>query len=176
MAKKIIKHRLFTWFENVPSSIDPNEESRVERIATLGQEVDITDDASLKRGEELGSFYTDEEAKAIREGTYQGVDADALGRAREGQFSAPTSNEEVDDVSGSVSGSLDVKSASSEEIGEFIKENKLNVEQTKRLVPDDADVDLLEKLYDAESYASDNDPRKGVADYLDAKLAAASQS
>ena len=65
MAEKIIKVRLFTWFEETDSPVHPGETVLTERIATMGQEVDITNEAYVKRGEDLDAFYTDEEAEEI---------------------------------------------------------------------------------------------------------------
>jgi hypothetical protein len=48
----------------------------------------------------------------------------------------------------------------------------LNVDQTLALLPEDASEDQINTLYDAENYASENDPRKGVTDRLEARLAA----
>jgi hypothetical protein len=166
MAMKIIKHRLFTWFEEVESTVHLGQTGLVERIAHLGEEVDITNPTYVARGEELGSFYTDAEAKEIKAGTYNGPDAEAVYRARESGFAQP-----VEPVEGEGAG-LDFKDASSEEVAEYIKENKLSVPNTLALLPADADEDDINTLYDAEGIASENDPRKGVTDALDAKLAA----
>lgn len=172
--EKTIKHRLYTWFETVPDANDPSGETNVrqERIAHLGQTIDITDEVSLRRGEELGAFFSDEEAAAIANGTYQGSVADAVYRARSGVRAAQVGEQEQLPAGEGI----DVHEASSEELGDYIKENRLNVQATKDLIPDNADVDLLEKFYDAEGLATDNEPRKGVSDYIDARLAAASQS
>ena len=42
MTEKIIKHRLFTWFEEMDSPTEPGQLR--ERVNTLGQKVDITRD------------------------------------------------------------------------------------------------------------------------------------
>lgn len=163
MAVKIIKHRLFSWFEEVDSPVHSDEKVLTERIAHLGQEVDITNPAFVKRGEELGSFYTDAEAKQIREGTYRGEDADILYRHRSGQLAAPQA--------AAIEGEgPQVDSLSTEELGDYIYENKLNVDQTVALAGDS--LESIEKVLDAENLASDNEPRKGVTDRLEAKMKA----
>lgn len=163
MAVKIIKHRLFSWFEEVDSPVHSDERVLTERIAHLGQEIDITNPAFVKRGEELGSFYTDAEAKQIREGTYRGEDADVLYRHRSGQLAAP----QVESVEGE---GPQVDNLSTEELGDYIFENKLNVDQTVALAGDT--LESIEKVLDAENLVSDNEPRKGVTDRLEAKMKA----
>lgn len=163
MAIKIIKHRLFSWFEEVDSPVHSDERVLTERIAHLGQEVDITNPAFVKRGEELGSFYTDAEAKQIREGTYRGEDADVLYRHRSGQVAAP----QVESVEGE---GPQVENLTVEELAEYIKENKLNVDATVALAGDS--LESIEKVLDAEDIATDNDARRGVVDRLEAKMKA----
>lgn len=166
--EKTIKVLLFTWFENVDNHVNPEGPPlRVERLSWLGQTVDINDDASLQRGEEYDAFFTDDEAAAIEAGTFKGPQAEAVYRRRTG-----TRPSQVDEQRQLPAGGLDFGSASAEDIGEYIKENRLTVSETNDLLPDDADTEAIEKLYDAESYASDNSPRKGVQDYVDARLAA----
>lgn len=159
MAVKIIKHRLFTWFENVDSPVH-GEEVLTERINHHGEEVDITNPAYIKRGEELGSFYTDEEADQIRKGTYNGFDAEALYQARR-QERTPSAIQPVDGEHGGVEG-MDAA-----ELGAYIKENSLTVSDTLALVPENADEETLQKFIDAENIATDNDPRKSVIEPLE---------
>ena len=174
MAEKIIKARLFTWFEETDSPIQPGQTVLTERIAMHGQKVDITNDAFVKRGEELGAFYTDEEARQIEDGTYRGFDHVALSNARAGIV--PTSN--IEPIEGEGPG--DISSLTTDEVAELISEGNggrgLTVSQTLALLPPTPDVDTINKLYDAETQASGNEPRKGVTDSLDAKLAAASEA
>jgi hypothetical protein len=171
--KKIIKHRLFTWFERTANPVDPSGgEVLTERIARMGEEADITNPDYVKRGEELDAFYTDKEAEAIRKGTYNGSDAEALyfhRNAMAGQ-SAPAQRviQPMDDEG------VDVAALDAEQLAEYIKENRLNVDQTVALAGDD--VDSIEKVLDAENLATENEPRKGVTDRLEAKLSATTQS
>jgi len=171
--KKIIKVRLYTWFEDVDSHVAPGEMSRVERINHFGDDVDITDDTSLKRGEDLDAFFTDAEAKDIRKGKYpEGYEA-LLAQARgEALPSQPTGAAEVEGE-GPQTGDL-----SSTELGDYIVENKLNVDDTVALATE-GDTGSIERVYDAEEHAArtkDGEPRKGVTDRLDAMLAAANDA
>jgi len=168
MAQKIIKHRLFTWFEVTPNPVDPSgPDVLTERINIAGDDVDITNEDYVKRGEDLDAFYTDEEADAIRAGTYAGSDSDQVYYLRAGGQTAPhnlpvTQNELAagDDMS-------------AEDLADYIRNNKLNVDQTVALAGNDTE--SIEKVIDAENLATDNDPRKGVVDRLEAKLTAATQ-
>lgn len=160
---KIIKFRLFTWFEEVDSPVMPGQTVLAERIAHLGEKIDITNPAYVTRGEELGAFYTDEEAAAIEDGTYRGFDSDAVFRARAGIN--PVSP--IEPVEGE---GINVDSLSDEEIAEYIRENNLNVDETVALAGNT--VESIEKILDAEKIYTDNDPRVGVEKGLDKKLAA----
>ena len=162
MAVKIIKHRLFTWFQEVDSPVH-GEVVLMERIAHLGEEVDITNPAYVARGEELDSFYTDEEADQIRAGTYAGPDAVALYSARRQESAVPV----IQPADGEHGG---VEQMDAVELGAYISDNKLTVPETLALVPEDADEETLQKFLDAENIASGNDPRTGVVDPLEKRL------
>lgn len=171
MAKKIIKHRLFTWFEESDSPIGPGHEPvYTERISHFGDEVDLPDEY-VKRGEDLDAFFSDKEAKAIRDGNYNGPHAALLeqfaGRAQKPQgVILPADGE-----------GPQTDSMSSEELGEYIHENKLTVDDTVALAHD-GDTESIEKVWDAEEHAAklnDADARKGVTDKLDKMLQAAAQ-
>lgn len=161
MAEKIIKARLFTWFEEVDSPVQPGTKVLAERIAHFGQKIDVTNDAYVERGEQYDAFYTDEEAKAIEDGTYQGFDRDRLFAARAGlRPTAPV--EAIDDEHG------DVASMDAAQLGEYIREHRLTVDKTVALAGDDEA--SINKVIDAENIATENEPRKGVLDRLEAKL------
>jgi hypothetical protein len=173
MAKKIIKVRLFTHFEDVDSHVEPGATARVERISHYGDEVDITDKASLARGEEFDAFFSDEEAKGIRKGEYPAGHEGLLAQARGDQLPAATTGPADVADEGPQTGEL-----SSTELGAYIVENKLNVDQTVALA-NESDVDDINRVLDAEDHAArlrGNDPRAGVVDRLEAKLTAASSS
>lgn len=178
MAKKIqknqriIKVRLFTWFRNQESPAVPGEQVRMEMISHMGDDVVIDDEASLARGEELGAFYSDEEADQIRNGTYSGSDAAILEHVS-GNKQLPAGNAEVTDLEGE---GPQTETLSSEELGEYINENKLNVDKTVSLATE-GNADSINKVLDAEDHAArlrGNDPRNGVVDRLEAMLTAAS--
>jgi hypothetical protein len=172
MAKRIIKHRLFTWFEESDSPVMPGGEPVfTERISHFGDDVDLPP-AAIKRGEELDAFFSDKEAKAIRDGSYTGQHAALLdqfaGRAAKPQGTILPADGEGPQTEG----------MSAQELGEYINENKLNVDETVALATD-GDTDSIEKVYDAEEHAAQlrgNEPRAGVTDKLDKMLQAAAQS
>jgi len=171
MAQKIIKHRLFTWFKDVDSPMQPGTQVRMEMINHFGDDVDISDEASIARGEELDSFFSDAEAKQIRAGTFTGPQAKLLKQFASGQ--RPTGA--VEPLAGE---GPDVSGLSTEDLAAYINENKLNVDATVALA-DASNTESITKIYDAEQMAADargSDARKGVTDRLDVLLAAASQA
>jgi hypothetical protein len=170
MSEKIIKHRLFTWFEEVDSPVMPGTTVLAERIAHFGEKVDITNPAYIKRGEELDSFYTDKEAKEIEKGTYRGTESTLLYAARSGTLQAPTPL--IEPIEGE-HGGLD--SMSTEQLAEYMVDNKLTVDQTLALLPAEPTEDEINKLLDAENLASENEPRASVTKALEAKLNAATK-
>jgi hypothetical protein len=166
--EKIIKVRLFTWFEETPNLVHPGGDPVLtERIAHHGEKVDITNDVSLNRGEELGAFYTDEEAAQIEDGSYRGPDAGILFNRRAGIRPAAT----VENVDGE---GPQVQSLDSAQLADYIRENKLTVSQTVALADDSTEG--IEKVLDAENIATDNEPRKGVTDALETKLQVAAEA
>lgn len=165
MAKRIVKFRLITYFEEIPNQVMPNGENvLVERTASMGQEVDLRQ-ADEDRLDSLDALYTAEEAAAIEDGSYNGFDRDTLFAARGGIRPVPL-------VTAAEGEHGDFNSMDAVALGEYIKEQRLNVESTLALLPQDADEEQIQKLYDAENIALDNEPRKGVTDTLDARLTA----
>jgi hypothetical protein len=162
----MIKHLLVTWFRNEPSPVDPEQTIRLEKINRVGDVVDIDDESSYQRLEDLGSFFTDEEREKIEEGTYTGPGAAQVYAALGNTSANPTPL--IEDAEGE---GRQVDNLSSEELADYIKSNRLTVEETVALAGDDAD--SINKVLDAENIATDNDPRKGVETALEAKLAAA---
>ena len=174
MAKsneRTIKVRLFTWFENVESPAVPGEMVRAERISHMGDVVEINDEESLKRGEELDAFYSKEDAKAIAEGTYAGTDA-AILEVVSGKTQRPAAPAEATAIEGE---GPQTESLSVEELGAYIHAHKLNVSDTVALAQE-GNVDSIQKVWDAEDHAAQlrgNDSRTGVTEKLDAMLHAA---
>jgi len=170
MTQKIIKHRLFTWFEVTPNPVDPSgPDVLTERINIAGDDVDITNEDYVKRGEDLDAFYTDEEADEIRAGTYAGSDADQVYYLRNRGNTAPRAQGQIQPADGEAGNPGEM---SVDEMADYIKDHKLNVEQTVALAGDD--LESIEKVLDAENLATDNEPRRGVVDRLEAKMSAAS--
>lgn len=163
MATKIIKHLLFTHYVEVPSLTHKGETVLKERISSLGDKVDVRDE-DIQRGERLHAFYTNEEAAQIEKGTYKGADAEAVYAARQGvkprQLIEPAEGEH---------GPIEAMDAAT--LGEYIRENRLNVRQTVALIPEDADLETLQKFEDAENVATDNEPRQGVLNVVDKQRA-----
>jgi len=163
MSKVIIKHRLFTWFEETEDPAAPGGVAKRERIANLGDEIDLQDKVQLERGKRLGAFYTDAEAKAIKGGSYKGADAGLVLAAR-GQAPAPGASNKADGEHGGL------ESMDAPQLAEYIKEHKLKVDETVALAGDD--LESIQKVLDAENIATNNDARAGVVSKLEAKLEA----
>jgi hypothetical protein len=172
--EKMIKVALFTYgeVEDNPLYLDGEQGQPKtivrEGLGRLGEVVDVKREYDLERGERLGAFYSDDDRKAIESGTYTGIDAPALNVARLAKAQAAAQAELVEGEG--TEGAIDVATASSEEIAEHIKSNKLNVQQTVDLVGESPDVDTVNKVLDAEGIASENDPRTGVTDALEKRL------
>jgi pyruvate/2-oxoglutarate dehydrogenase complex dihydrolipoamide acyltransferase (E2) component len=164
----IVKDRLFTWFEEVESPAAPGQMVLGERLANMGEEVEVARmrDIDFQKGVRLGSFYSDEEADAIRLGTYRGSDYMVLSAARRGL--RPVNP--IQPVEGE--GALNVAEASTDELADYIKSNSLTPSAVIALAGDDPDT--IEKVLDAETLATGNDPREEVVNALEEKLANAS--
>jgi pyruvate/2-oxoglutarate dehydrogenase complex dihydrolipoamide acyltransferase (E2) component len=165
MTEVIIKHRLFTWFKEVDSPMQPGTTVLQEQIAHMGEEVDITNPAYVTRGQELGAFYTDEEAEKIRNGTYNGPDRMILANMRAGIKPVAL----IQPVDGE--GAVDLDALSVDELADHIRNNSLTPQQVIDLAGDDEE--SIEKVLDAETMATDNEPRDDVVEALEAKLTAA---
>lgn len=172
MTERIIKARLVTFWEENDSSVMPGQKVLTERIAHLGQKVDIPRDVDVKRLEDLGALYTEDEEKAIEAGTYDGFDAATLARARGGDFTGPAVVQPADGEHGG-----DVASMSAPDIAAIINPSKfgndgakLTIPETLSLVPENADSETVQKFIDAENIATDNEPRTGVVEALEKRL------
>lgn len=164
--KKIIAFRFFDWSDPDPDGRKDvaGNPVRLVRHASFGEEVEIPDD-QIARGEELGAFFSDEDAEAIRAGTYSGPVAHLL----PGQRRIPQAAE--GDVI--ALGDLDVANADAAEIAAYIQEHKLTVGDTVALAGDDKD--LAEKILDAEEIATQGSPRAGVEKGIEAVMSRANQ-
>lgn len=169
MAEKMIKVLLFTWFRNEPSAINPDEMARFEKLSRLGEVVDIDDELSLARGEELGAFFTDAEREAIEDETYTGEDALTVYQARGVTLPAESLIQPLAGGEGPL-----ISRLSTEQLADYIKENNLTAQQTIALSGEDTE--SIEKVLDAENIATDNDPRKSVVNALEKKLTAATSA
>jgi len=170
MAEKMIKHLLFTYGREVlnPHYVEGGDQPEYvvsEGLGHLGDVIDITRSYDLERGERLDAFYTDEERKQIEAGSYQGLDSPSVYQAR---LQKAQQAIQPADGEGAQAG---VSEMSTEDVAEHISENKLNVQETIALAGDDPDD--IEKVLDAESIATEGEPRAGVTKALEARLAAA---
>lgn len=179
MAEKMIKHLLFTYGKAVPNPLydeentpDQPENVIIEGLARMGEVVDVTRKYDLNRGEELDAFFTDEERRAIEEGTYNGPAADVVMSAR---ANTATGTPTVTAVPGATGGvvavgevAVDISAMPAEQVSELIQDQKLNVDDTIAMAGEDPD--LIEKVMDAEEMLP-NGGRKTVIDKLDKKLA-----
>lgn len=169
---RIVKFRLVTYFNEAPNQVHPKGDPvLVEKYASMGEEIDLRP-IDEKRLDDLGALYTADEAKAVRDGSYRGEDAALLFQSRQGIRPASTTGsiEPADGEHG------DFASMDSAQLAEYMVEHELNVKNTLALLPESATADDVNKLLDAEGIASEGEPRKGVAEPLDAKLAELSQS
>ena len=66
MGEKVVKAKLFSYHVEAPSPYAPGESVLVEKTALRGQKLDEGDlsEYDLKRGEDNGAFYSDEELEA----------------------------------------------------------------------------------------------------------------
>jgi pyruvate/2-oxoglutarate dehydrogenase complex dihydrolipoamide acyltransferase (E2) component len=168
MTKVIVKHRLFTWFEETDSAVQPGQTVMTERIAHMGDEIDIpNDNPYLARGRQpdIDAFYTDKEADQIRANKYRGPDADTLYRFRSNTPLPAVSRIEPLDDEGP-----QIDALSAEDLADYITENKLTGPQTIALAGET--LESVEKVLDAENIASDNSPRADVVQALEAKMTA----
>jgi len=175
MAEKMIRFLQFSYGKVVDNPLyheggDQPETLLKEETARVGEVHDITRPYDLARGEELGAFFSDDERKAIEDGSYRGPDAPALVQARRAAAEAVV--QPLADESGA---SADISDMSSEQVADLIVEQKLTVPQTVDLA-DASDVDSINKVLDAEDLASENEPRAGVTKALEARLAAAAEA
>lgn len=164
MAKRMIKHLMFTHFDKVEDPLLPGGYGLKERIARLGEEVEISDEY-IRRGEraDIDAFYTAAEAKAIKAGTYKGVDAAAVYAARSGQRPAPL----IEAIEGEHG---DVNQMDAPQLAAFMLENKLSIPKVLQLVPEDADGETLQKFVDAENIATSNSPRDTLIAALEKRI------
>lgn len=169
---RIVKFRLVTYFDEVENQVTPNGETvLVERLASMGDEVDFRP-ADEERLDSLGALYTEDEAKAIQEGSYRGTDAGVLATFR-GTASRPTGTVTAAEGEGNP-GDID-SYPDAVALGEHIRDTRPNVEGTLALLPDNPSEEQIQKLYDAENIATGDSPRSGVVDKLDRLLAEKSE-
>lgn len=175
--KRRIKFRLFHYYEERTTL---GQLTLVEKQAFFGEVVEIPREEDIARGEELGAFYTAEEEKQIKAGTYRGPDWETLAAgpmtpaftpeeeaARAGVGMEASEEGKTEEIAGN--GEFDAATASSEEVAEHIKANSLTVPETVALAG--GNPDLAEKIIEAENMASENDPRAGVVGAME-KLSA----
>lgn len=168
MAERIVKFRLITYFDEVDNQAMPGNKTLVERIANFGEKVDISREVDLAKLESLGALYTEEQTEQIEAGTYRGRDSALLAGARAGIRPASVIEDLEDE-------GPQVDELSAEELGAFIREQDLNVDQTLALVGDNPTADRVNKVIDAENIATDNQPRVTLLDPLEKLLAEVSQ-
>lgn len=152
MAEKTvkIKHGLFYYHEPVMRIVGGEEKSvLVERLAFHGEEVTLTRDADIERGNEVGAFFTDEELKQMEEA------------------SAPPSPDENPEET-----TRDPKELDDEDLvdwlmgtGEFDGHKKPTAAEVVDAIGDDAE--FGERVLDAEETASGGNPRKAVVEHVE---------
>lgn len=163
MAKRTVKFRLVTFFDQVANQVTPGgEDVLVERVASMGDEIELRK-VDEERLDSLGALYTKDEAKAIKDGTYNGPDAPVLAAFTGGAIPAAGTVQPADGEHG------DAASMDAPALAEYIREHRLNIKDTVALAGDDPE--SVQKVLDAENIATDNAPRQGVLDALEPRLA-----
>jgi hypothetical protein len=175
---KMIKHLMFTYGKEVDNPLyieggDQPQKVLQEGLGRLGEEVELTRDYDIQRGEELGAFFTDEQVEAIKDGSYRGPDAPQVVAARL-QAARQVQQEEEDEETQKALEEGDASGLSVEQLAEKIQSESLNVNDTIDLA-DESDVNSINKVLDAENMATNNEPRQGVVRGLEARLAKASE-
>jgi len=147
MAEKMIKFRLFHFY--VEEEGADGQTVLTERNASYGQTVDIPRDADVERGEELGAFYTDEEIEAIKDGSYEGEDAEQIAARLSGGAGFPgvPPFSDAEGYGGQMVGGYPVGGMSADELSDFIQENELDDEAIISL--SGGDPEQAEKVLDA---------------------------
>lgn len=172
--EKLIKFRLFHYYEDSPNAFDhQGNPVLVERMASFGQVVDIPREEDIKRGENLGAFFTDEELQAFKDGelrgpTYESLRSNAVAQLTLGDGAGVSGSDEVNE--GQLPSAEEVAGMDSEEVAEIIQGSRtdgkaLTVDQTVKLAGKDPDA--AEVVLDAEGIASEGDPRAGVEKALE---------
>jgi hypothetical protein len=148
---RVVKHLLFPYFVIGEHPMIPGQEIYEEKTARRGEEVPVSDlrKMDLEKGERLGSFFNDEELKAMERIGDAGGDIDL------------------------VNSGFNASEAGEHEIAEHITSNKLNVDDTVALAG--GDVETAQRVLEAESIASGGDSRKGVVAGLEVVISRANQ-
>lgn len=152
MAERTVKHLSIRYWEEAEHPFQVSSETGRPlktlqlRTAQFGEKVNIERKEDLKRLEHYGAIATQEEQDEL--------DAVADQTALE-QLGAESSGDESD---GELSGKT------TEELGEWIRENGPTVNDLLQAANDDPD--LAERLIDAENLATNNDPRTTLIEGL----------
>jgi len=154
----MIKYRSFHYYIEEP--ILAGGTGLVEHLAFFGETVDIPREEDVQRGEMLDAFFTDDEVEAIKEGTYDGPEAELLGMKLTGS-GFPTVPPFSQDEEIRTGPPIDAAGMTSEELHEYIVANNLTVSQTVALA--EGDVEVAERLLDAENMAGAPRPEVVVA-------------
>src|SRR4051794_33303967 len=124
---RIVKFRLITWFETVDDPTAPGGQVMREKIASMGDEVEVPESEET-RLDKLGAFYTAEEQAAIEDGSYNGHDRYTLANFRAGKKPEGL-------ITPALGEGFDIGSMQADEVADYIRENRLTVDQTLALLP-----------------------------------------
>lgn len=180
LTERIVRYRQITYWDEVENQAQPNGDPVfIERIASKGEVVQLRpqDEQRLDAQPYGGALYTPEEQSAIEDGTYSGFDADHLALVRaQGHTQGPAPPPEQRQLTAAPGEAQDIgnegpqtEGLSIDELAEYIRENDLTPDQTVALAGDDPD--SINRVLDAETQATDNDPRQEVVGRLESKLA-----
>lgn len=172
MAERTIRHGMFRYYETI-DNVDASGaavKTLIERFAMHNETVDIPRDVDVKKGDDIGAFYSDDELKKLRLGPYANTPPPA-------GATAPVSNGTV--VKNDDGEDVDLAEADEEDLddwllgtGQFDSFDKPTVDAV--VAVGGQDPDLAASLIDAEARTHDQ-PRKGVVDGLNQIIASRNQ-
>jgi hypothetical protein len=143
--ERIVRLGGIDYRERIPDPVDPNKEIWVLRQAVRGQRVHLEHKGDLERGEKYGAFFeSEEEAMAELSGS-----------------PAVTAAQEQADQ--------EFSELSVDELETWIEEEEPTVDEV--LERANGNMELAEKLLDAENRVTGNEPRKGVVEGLNRIIA-----
>jgi hypothetical protein len=155
----VIKDLHFWYNKQMDDPFDPDKKVVVEQLAYRGDEVTLTSADDIRRGEENGSFMSEEEQAAYERDPYNP------------SFSSERPEETDPDAAPAATGTgsggaarPDLSTASVDDVSAWISAEKPTVSEMLDLANSYSDDDSLNKLLEAEAQATGDESRKGVVE------------